>query len=181
MSYNLTCSVHKGTCANSHLGHNRQTIFVPHADISRRHLNICYKDEPLEDAYHYLFDDALAEYNKGKKPSRQIADYYQHIMEQYRKGEEKLQQAISSGASKKELRNIKQKYVKPYYELILTVGNMDAYDGAFACGGKNEKISVEILNRYMADFQKRNPHLYVFSAYLHMDEKTPHIHCCYIP
>ena len=67
--YDLTCSFHKGTCASSHLGHNRRAIFVPHSDPTRSHLNICYKDMTVEEAYHFLFDNALKEYNKDKKPS----------------------------------------------------------------------------------------------------------------
>ena len=188
--YNLTCSFHKGTCASSHLGHNNRTIFVPHADPKRKHLNVCYMDMTVEEAYHNLFDEALAEYNKGKKPCRQIKDYYQHIMGQYLKGEAKLQEAISSGASKAEQRRIKSKYPKPYYEVIITVGNCDTYDGIFKCGQDKEQLVVDVLNEYMSDFQKRNPHLFVFSAHLHRDEVgngttskggVPHIHLCYIP
>ena len=33
----------------------------------------------------------------------------------------------------------------------------------------------------MQDFQKRNPTLRVFSAYLHMDEATPHLHIDFVP
>ena len=33
----------------------------------------------------------------------------------------------------------------------------------------------------MEDFQKRNPNLYVFSAHLHMDEETPHVHIDFVP
>lgn len=179
--YDLTCSFHKGTCASSHLGHNRRTIFVPHSDPTRSHLNICYKDMTVEEAYHFLFDNALKEYNKDQKPSRQIEDYYAHIMEQYKKGEAKLQEAISSGASKAEQRRIKSKYPKPYYEVIITVGNCDCYNGAFSSTGEKAELTTEILNRYMEDFGKRNPHLFVFSAYQHRDEQTNHIHCCYIP
>lgn len=31
------------------------------------------------------------------------------------------------------------------------------------------------------DFQKRNPNLYVFSAHMHLDESTPHIHIDFVP
>lgn len=181
--YDLTCSFHKGTCTSSHLGHDNRTIFVPHADPKRKHLNVCYIDMTVEEAYHYLFDDALAEYNKGKKPCRQIKDYYQHIMGQYLKGEAKLQEAISSGASKAEQRRIKSKYPKPYYEVIISIANRDCYNGAFSAVGENAEMTAEILNRYMKDFQKRNPHLFVFSAHLHRDEPNGvnHIHCAYIP
>ncbi len=193
MPYNLTASFHKGTCSSAHLGHNRRTIPVPHSDVSRRDLNVCYIDMSLEDAYH-LFDKALEQYNAGKKPSRQIKDYLKHITEQYEKGEQKLQEAKSRGASTKELSRIKSRYPKPFYEIVISVGNCDAYDGAFKCGGDKEQIVVDVLNEYMAGFQERNPHLFVFSSHLHRDETgikngnitsskggVPHIHLNYVP
>ena len=33
----------------------------------------------------------------------------------------------------------------------------------------------------MKDFEKRNPNLRVFGAYLHMDEETPHLHIYFVP
>jgi len=33
----------------------------------------------------------------------------------------------------------------------------------------------------MSSFQGRNPYLKVFSAHLHMDEATPHLHVDFIP
>ena len=189
--YDLTVSFHKGTCASSHLGHNNRTIYVPHADPSRKHLNVSYIDMTVEEAYHRLFDDALEQYNKGKKPCRQIKDYYQHILKQYQKGQEELQTAISLGASKAEQRRIKSKYPKLYYEVIVSLANSDCYNGAFSVLGEKSELSAQILNRYMEDFQKRNPHLYVFSAHMHRDETgsqngtskagVGHLHICYIP
>lgn len=182
MAYNLTISVHKGTCSSAHLGHNRRTISVPHADKSRQHLNKCYIDMELSEAYRILFENALEEYNIGKKPSRQIKDYLAHITEQYEKGEQKLQEAKSRGASTKELARIKSRYPKPFYELIVSVGNCDAYGGIFASDGEKEELVVDVLNEYIKEFHERNPYLFVFSAYLHRDEKgVPHIHLDYIP
>ena len=183
MAYELTVSFHKGNCSSSNLEHNRRTINVPHSDPSRKHLNVCYIDEPIEIAYMKLFGRATEEYNKGKKPSRQIKNYYQHIMKQYQTGQEKLEKAISSGASKAEQRRIKSRYPKPYYELIISIGNRDCYNGAFSTLGEHSEMTAEILNRYMEDFQKRNPHLYVFCCYQHRDEVQGinHIHCTYIP
>ncbi len=68
------------------------------------------------------------------------------------------------------------------YEVIVSIGNADAYNGAFRSGGEKEQIAVDILNEYIKNFQKRNPHLFVFSAHLHRDESgVPHIHIDYIP
>jgi hypothetical protein len=128
---------------------------------------VCYIDEPIEVAYEKLFGKATEEYNKGKKPSRQIKNYYQHIMNQYQIGQEKLQKAISSGASKAEQRRIKSRYPKPYYEVIVSIGNSECYDGAFSAVGEKAEMTAEILNRYMEGFQRRNPHLYVFCSYQH--------------
>ena len=36
-------------------------------------------------------------------------------------------------------------------------------------------------DEYYQQFQKRNPNLYVFSAHLHMDEATPHLHIDFVP
>ena len=38
-----------------------------------------------------------------------------------------------------------------------------------------------MLDEYMQSFQQRNPTLRVFSAHLHMDEATPHLHIDFIP
>lgn len=180
-NYTLTVSVHKGTCAEAHINHNRRTIFVPHADKNRLYLDRAYIDMDVEQAYHILFDKALEEYNKGKKPSRRIANYYEHIKAQYEKGEQAIQQARSRGASRKELAKLKAKRPTLFSEIIVTLGSCDAYDGLFACGGNKEAITVGILDEYMATFKERNPHLFVFSAHLHLSEQTPHIHIDYIP
>ena len=43
------------------------------------------------------------------------------------------------------------------------------------------QLAKQILSDFMADFQSRNPNLHVFSAHLHMDEETPHIHIDFVP
>ena len=179
-NYTVTASVHKGTCAEAHLNHNRRTIAVPHADKDRLHLDRAYIDMDIEEAYHF-FDKALEEYNKGKKPSRRIANYYEHIKAQYEKGEQAIRQARSRGASRKELAKLKAKRPTLFSEIIVTLANCEAYNGLFACGGKMEQTSIDILNEYMSSFTERNPHLFVFSAHLHLSEQTPHIHIDYIP
>lgn len=60
------------------------------------------------------------------------------------------------------IRNSKQE--KPFHELILQIGD-------------KENMSDE----YYRGFQERNPNLKVFSAHLHMDEATPHLHIDFVP
>ena len=43
--------------------HNRRTYFAENVDPTRTHLNVEYCYTPIEEAYHQLFDAALAEFN----------------------------------------------------------------------------------------------------------------------
>jgi len=66
---------------------------------------------------------------------------------------------------------------KPFTEIIIQIGNKDNM-GAEA---ENGQLAKKILDEYMKGFQERNPNLYVFSAHLHMDEATPHLHIDFVP
>lgn len=43
------------------------------------------------------------------------------------------------------------------------------------------QLAKQILTEFMEEFQSRNPNLRVFSAHLHMDEETPHLHIDFVP
>ena len=106
----------------------------------------------IKKVYHELFDEALERYNgKQKRSDRKIDDYYEKIRQ-----------------SKQE---------KLFHEVILQIGNKDDTNAKSEEG----KLAKDILIEFMEDFQKRNPNLYVFSAHLHMDEETPHIHIDFVP
>ncbi len=99
-----------------------------------------------------MFDAALARYNeKQTRNDRRIEDYYEKIL---------------SG-----------KQEKPFHEVILQIGNKDDMNAKT----KDGQLAAQILDEYMKDFQKRNPALRVFSAHLHMDEATPHLHIDFVP
>ena len=134
------------------VAHNRRTYFAENVDQTRTHLNIEYCYTPIEDAYHQLFDAALAEFNaKQKRKDRCIENYYEKIC---------------SG-----------KQEKPFYEVILQVGNKDD----MAAVGENGELAKTILDKFYHSFLERNPQLHVYSAHLHMDEATPHLHIDFIP
>ena len=79
------------------VAHNRRTYFAENVDPTRTHLNIEYCYTPIEDAYHQLFDVALAECNaKQKRKDRRVENYYEKIC----KGDQE----------------------KPFYEVIFQVG-----------------------------------------------------------
>ena len=134
------------------VNHNSRKFHAKNTDPERSCLNVEYCNENIKDVYHELFDEALARYNeKQTRSDRQIDDYYKKIC---------------SG-----------KQENPFHEIILQIGNKDDM------GAKTEdgQLAAKILDKYMQDFQQRNPTLRVFSAYLHMDEATPHLHIDFIP
>ena len=71
----------------------------------------------------------------------------------------------------------KSKQEKPFYEIIVQVGNRDD----MGIGTPNEAVAKRILEDYLRRFEERNPNLFVFNAVLHMDEATPHLHIDFIP
>ena len=137
---------------NGVLDHNNRKFIAENVDKERTKNNVEFKNIPLEDAYHTLFDDALKRYNdRQKRADRKIDNYLEHIQ--------------------------KSKQEKPFYEIIVQVGNRDD----MGIGSHNEPIAKAILEDYMRCFEARNPNLFVFNAMLHMDEATPHLHIDFIP
>ena len=134
------------------LTHNSRQFIAENVDSSRTPLNIEYCNEDIRTVYHKLFDDALARYNeKQTRKDRIIDDYYEKI------------------------RTGKQE--KLFEELIIQIGNKDDMSAI----SENGQLARQILDEYMQSFQQRNPTLRVFSAHLHMDEATPHLHIDFIP
>ena len=134
------------------LSHNRRDFIAENVDSSRTPLNVEYHNEDIRAVYHELFDDALARYNeKQTRKDRVIDDYYEKI----RMGKQE----------------------KLFEELIIQIGNKDDMNAS----SENGQLARQMLDEYMQSFQQRNPTLRVFSAHLHMDEATPHLHIDFIP
>ena len=134
------------------LSHNSRQFIAENVDSSRTPLNVEYCNEDIRAVYHELFDDALARYNeKQTRKDRVIDDYYEKI------------------------RTGKQE--KLFEELIIQIGNKDDMNAS----SENGQLARQMLDEYMQSFQQRNPTLRVFSAHLHMDEATPHLHIDFIP
>ena len=134
------------------LTHNRRDFIAENVDSSRTPLNVEYRNEDIRAVYHELFDGALARYNeKQTRRDRVIDDYYEKI------------------------RTGKQE--KLFEELVIQIGNKDDMNAS----SENGQLARQMLDEYMQSFQQRNPTLRVFSAHLHMDEATPHLHIDFIP
>lgn len=134
------------------VNHNSRKFKAENVDGSRTHLNIDYCNEPIKKIYHELFDEALKRYNeKQTRADRKITNYYEKIC------------------------NSKQE--KPFHELILQIGDKEN----MSAESENGQLARQILDEYYRGFQERNPNLKVFSAHLHMDEATPHLHIDFVP
>ena len=134
------------------VNHNSRKFKAENVDGSRTHLNIDYCNENINKVYHKLFDEALKMYNdKQTRADRKIENYYEKI------------------------RNSKQE--KPFHELILQIGDKEN----MSAESENGQLAREVLDEYYRGFQERNPRLKVFSAHLHMDEATPHLHIDFVP
>ena len=134
------------------VNHNSRKFRAENVDGTRTCLNIDYCNENIKTVYHELFDEALERYNaKQTRSDRKIKDYYEKI------------------------RSSKQE--KPFHEIILQVGGK----GNMNADMENGELVKQILDEYYQRFQERNPQLRVFSAHLHMDEATPHLHIDFVP
>ena len=134
------------------VNHNSRKFHAKNTDPERSHLNVTYCQENIKTVYHELFNEALERYNaKQTRADRKIEDYYEKI------------------------RSGKQE--KPFHEIILQVGNRDD----MSADSEEGQLAAAVLDEYMKGFQERNPQLRVFSAHLHMDEATPHLHIDFVP
>lgn len=134
------------------VNHNSRKFHAKNTDPERSHLNVTYCRENIKAVYHELFDEALERYNaKQTRADRKIENYYEKI------------------------RSGKQE--KPFHEIILQVGNKDD----MSADSDEGRLAAAVLDEYMKAFQERNPNLRIFSAHLHMDEATPHLHIDFVP
>jgi len=134
------------------VSHNTRAFSAKNVDRERSKDNVCFHNEDIKEVYHQLFNGALERYNaKQKRSDRKIENYYEKI------------------------RTGKQERL--FHEVIFQIGNREDMNARNWEGD----LAKEILTEFMKDFQTRNPNLYVFSAHLHMDEETPHLHIDFIP
>lgn len=134
------------------VNHNSRKFRAENVDGERTYLNIDYCNENIKKVYHELFDEALKRYNeKQTRADRRIENYYEKI------------------------RTGKQE--KPFHELILQIGDREN----MSAESENGALARRVLDEYYRDFQERNPQLRVFSAHLHLDEATPHLHIDFVP
>lgn len=140
------------TLGDGNINHNNRIFITDNVDKSKTTNNITLIKENIEDVYHELFDKALEEYNaKQTRKDRRIDDYCKHIF------------------------NGKQE--KPFYELVIQIGNRDDT----SVDSETGNLATEILKEYAIHFERNNPHLKVCNLVIHLDETSPHIHLDFVP
>lgn len=141
-----------GMVGKGSLTHNSRAFKAKNVKEDYTRHNIEYCNENIKAVYHELFDEALERYNaKQKRSDRKIDDYYEKI------------------------RTSRQE--KLFHEVIFQIGNKDDMNAR----NENGELAKVILDEFMKEFPARNPNLRVFSAHLHMDEETPHLHIDFVP
>lgn len=134
------------------VNHNTRAFTAKNVDKNRSADNVEFCQEDIKQVYYKLFDEALERYNaKQKRKDRMIDNYYEKI----RRGKQE----------------------KLFHEVIFQIGNKDDMNAKSEDG----LLAKRILTEFMDEFQASNPNLYVFSAHLHMDEETPHLHIDFVP
>ena len=134
------------------LAHNNRDFIADNVDPERTKFNVTFCNEDIKDTYHDMFDDALERYNaKQTRDDRKIDDYYEKI------------------------RTGKQE--KPFHEVIFQIGNKDDTPA----NSEDGEQAKQMLEEFYHGFIERNKSLRVFSAHIHMDEATPHLHIDFVP
>ena len=134
------------------LKHNSRIFNTTNTNPERSHLNKEYINDDIKNVYHELFDEAVERYNsKQTRNDRKVKNYYEKIC------------------------NGKQE--KPFHEIVIQIGNKND----FGIGKQTTGLAEKALDNYVSTFQKRNPYLRVFSAHMHLDEATPHLHIDFVP
>ena len=141
-----------GMMGKGSIKHNTRAFSAKNVDKERSKDNVEFCNRNIKEVYHELFDEALERYNaKQKRSDIKIDNYYEKI----RLGKQE----------------------KLFHEVIFQIGNKDDMNARSEDG----QLAKQILTEFMENFQRRNPNLYVFSAHLHMDEETPHLHIDFVP
>ena len=108
----------------------------------------------IKDVYKDVFQDAVDEYNKKQKRSdRKIKNFFSKVK--------------------------KSKNLDTQKEFIIQAGKVDQQLDSDPV--ENERLQKQVLETYLDNFQQTYPQLHVYSAVIHVDEKSPHMHLAVVP
>lgn len=154
-----------------------------HIDDSCSHLNVVVKNENLEEFFDKVFGEALLDFNEknySKHPDRVIGY-----------GTEKVDELVKKHGLEKAMELVREKAVHEYFlqqkknvqEAIIQMSDSENFNALVEEKGLDKAIEehTEFFNRVIADWTKNNPSLKIFSAVIHFNESTPHIHIDFLP
>lgn len=171
--------------------HNRRTTYMQkvlkNIDSDLTCNNVIFRDVSLQQAYHDAFDASVLEYNKKqKRKDRRIVDYYTDVKNDSKRNlmyeavvqfgdhatvgiRTEYDEEEKSYLERKDKEILDPEYVVEMEQRILKVQNAQKAERA--------------LKKYVETWDERNPHLYLYAAYYHADEKdgTLHVHLDFIP
>ena len=110
--------------------------------------------KPIKEVYKDVFQSSVDAYNeKQKRADRKIKNFFSKVK--------------------------KSKNLDTQKEFIVQVGKMGQQLDSDS--EKNERLQKQVLETYLDNFQKTYPQLHVYSAVIHVDEKSPHMHLAVVP
>lgn len=147
---------------NTSIKHNERTLadkedlkdYGRHINWSKTADNKILVSKPIKQVYKDVFQDAVDEYNaKQKRSDRKIKNYFSKVK--------------------------KSKNLDTQKEFIVQAGKVGQQLDSDPV--ENERLQKRVLETYLDNFQQTYPQLHVYSAVIHVDERSPHMHLAVVP
>lgn len=163
-----------------------------HIHNERSHLNIS-EHTPLKKFFDEQFGEALVAFNEkqyAKHPERvigmsqkQITATRNQLEERYGKDSPKVTEKLEKIKREKAVSEYYKQQKKNVQEAIIQMSNADNFVKLIEEKGFEKAVEIhkEFMARTIADWEKNNPSLKIFSYSMHFDEATPHLHLDFIP
>lgn len=148
-----------------------------HIDYDKTKYNVVLCDMDLKEFFKQTFGNALMQFNENnykKHPERLIGVDAKTFVEKQNDSNYLIDKAVSSYYSEQK-KNVQEAIIQMsdsnnFKQLCDKIG----YDKAI-------KQHIEFLTKVYYDWQRNNPSLKIFSAVIHCDEATPHMHIDFVP
>lgn len=108
--------------------------------------------DDVKEVYHQEFDEAVAEYNVGKRSDRKIENYIKYV----------------SDSSKNDVAA----------EVIMQIGDKEFWSDKTE---EQKRACVKLLEEQLERLEELVPEFKVASAVVHLDESSPHMHVVGVP
>lgn len=147
---------------NTSIKHNERTLadkedlkdYGKHINWSKTSDNKILISKPIKQVYKDVFQGAVDEYNaKQKRADRKIKNYFSKVK--------------------------KSKNLDTQKEFIVQAGKVGQQLDSDPV--ENERLQKQVLETYLDKFQQTYPQLHVYSAVIHVDETSPHMHLAVVP